>query len=126
MGKRTRLKRKRVEEMRLSKKETDMTSVSLQDSTCITSAPGVRFPSMSFESITTTATNFIIGQGQEIELSGRVVHTPRPGPGNAEIRNMLIGEGVDDCPACQRLTAKHPRALADAQKAEQTPSPARG
>lgn len=67
---------------------------------------GANIPPMSFESIVTTSTNFVVGAGQDIEMSGKVTHIPEPGPSRAEVQNITFGRGVDDCPACQLIRAK--------------------
>jgi hypothetical protein len=74
-------------------------------------------PPMSFESIVTTSTNFIVGAGQKIEMSGKVTHIPKPESSRSEIRNMMIGNGVDDCPACQRMQASHLQSLEASRQA---------
>jgi hypothetical protein len=71
---------------------------------------------MLFESITTTSTNFVVGEGQDIEMSGKVTHIPESGPSRAEVRNLSLG-GVDDCIICQRMHAEHLQAVAASRQA---------
>lgn len=101
MGKKARLKRQK--ELRRRNAASSEEAPSPAGSTFLEFTPGTRPLKVRFESLVTTSTNLVVGQDHApLDIRGSIVHTPQPGPGSAQVRNLVIG-GVDDCPRCQRM-----------------------
>jgi hypothetical protein len=106
MSKDARRNRDRGKKDRLRKNaNTELASAPPDQSNFIALRPGANMPPISFEGVVTTSTNFIVGSGQDIEISGKAIHIPEPGPSRVEIRSITFGRDDHDCPGCQRIRA---------------------
>jgi hypothetical protein len=105
MGKRARLKRlKEQKERSRQSAGNGNEDASPAGSTFIKLGPGTPLLKIRFDSAETTSTDAVVGQpGHPVDLRGHLVHAPEPGPGNAEVRNLVIGGGHPDCPTCQKM-----------------------